>query len=1336
MKRLAYIISSVLLIAGCVKVENTVPDLIKVDDKVNVTFSVKLPEAVDETKAFGDNPTIDNMYIAVFDKGGMLTEYVRAESAPYANVNSSITDGIGSPEFTYTATLSVSDYPCILHFIANGPSPSELTYGSETEVLNSKAFIDSYGQERYWQRVQVPSIKKDAQSDEADLTTTALLSHIALIRNFAKITVSANAPHFTLVGFYTMNTMDKGMTAAYNRNTGKFIEEYQNYSAEELINMQYNANVPITASLKSGLSDLFEVDAAGIGTSYLFEREKPKADPTYVIVAGKYTGDGHDQSITSPTYYKIDLRDEDKNYFPFLRNFNYQINIYNVNRDGRATPEEAAASASSSPDISTSIEAKDLTNISDGTSRMFVDYTEMVLIGNNDCIFRYKYIPDLSWGDSDGVAKIFNGNDYIALSLEDPGTNGHALTDVFDVAAEDDADGYRKVTVHPTEVTDAIKTSVVRIVGSYPGGQTQHDGKTVDISPIQRNISFMLRDSLALQVSCNPADIEKKIGEDISVFIKIEDGLSSSIFSLDFYVEVKELSLTSDELPVRNKASIIPGNTEPAFQFLKTITWAEYEAATADEYGYKTFECKFKSNIAESASAIYVYNPYFHLGKTEFGNFNLKRFSDLAFSRTANVHEGDSETFSFKVGNLPETGSVIATLYNLEPSADETKMTRIKANGDGSVDYEIDVEPNSTTSLDLVVNDYDGYAKVILNADEYAEATSPLVQILQAKFSNPVWSGKPMNAGSELTFTFKMSAAPQTNAKADTKMGRAIVVLTNAKPDSSETHLEPVPGETNTYYYTPYGTDNDSVAEATQTIKLTAIEKDAVTIKVSADHFDAPNPLQSRVAPLDPLDTPTIIEGAVTAKTLTVSWNAVSGATGYTVYIQGASASEPINLDSSTTSYKFTGLDPEGTYMVCLIAKGDDSTAADSDLATKDITTHSQKKLAPVITEDEDARTSSSLKFNWSCGDYNNNVQGYQVYWDSTTNLVQTGDRSLTSYTATGLSRTSTHTIYVVAVGDDDEYLDSDMVSQTGTTKNAEKLDTPSVYVYALSNDYLKFAWEPVANATGYEASVDGGKTYTSLGNSTSCQWNRLRSNTSYTIYVRAVSSNSNYDTSDAGTCTASTNNSGRNKLGTPVIISVDATPTTATVIWEENPDASYYEISTNANFSNSKTTTGTDYTLTGLNPNSSYTVYVRARTYNSYNNADSDTASRAFNTPAKSAGDLWNWTGSIKGTNSALDGSQQAIANAKVGWHIKVTYTMTSLYELLVGGEYFYIYTGWHQNGGEELLKVSTHYSNRTQTYEFTLTQELKDKISGEAGMVIKTSSNTNVTKVEIIEI
>lgn len=1126
MKRLAYIFTSLLLLAGCVKLENQSSNLIKDDGKVSVYFGIQLPEGTAGTKAFANTPTINNLYIAVFDKGGMLTEYVKAESDPYPNIN-------GEGNFKYTATLSVSDYPCTLHFIANGPDPKNLRYGSEAEVLASDAFITTYGVDRYWQRIQVPSIKKNDEG-ELDSTTKDLLDNVALIRNFAKITVSSNADNFELVGFYTMNTMDKGTTAAYNRNTGKFVESYQDYTAAELIEASYNANVPISATLNTDLNNMIEVDGtSGLGVTYIFEREKPVSDPTFIIIAGKYSGEKHDSSVNEPTYYKIDLRDENGDYFPFLRNFNYQINIYEVTRDGSATPEDAA-SAPGSSDISTSIEAKDLTNISDGTSRLFVDYTEMILVGESERILRFKYIPDITWDNGTGNATVANGN--VTVSLVEPGSNGHAVAS-FTVADKDEADGYREITIHPSAMSDAIKTSYLKIVGSYPDGKVEHDGKTVVINPLQRKVHYTLRDSLALQVYCNPDDIKAEIGTDISVFVKIEDGLPSSIFSLDFYLEAEQLSLTSipsssssttDALPVRLRESIIPGNDEPTFQFLKTITWAEYSAAPVVD-GYKTFECKFKSSVAKSASTVYVYNPYFHLGKTSFTNFNEQEFTNLKFSKTTGVHEADLETFSFTMSEIQD---VTVTLYNLKPAADETKLTKVKTNADGSVDYEL-IGTEYNESFDLVVNNYEGSAKVVLNAKHYIQKESS-VTINKAKFSDPAWTGKPTAAGSALTFTFKMDAAPQANATSGATVGRAIVVLDNAKPASTETHLTKVIPEDNDspYYYTPYGTDNDSVAAATQTIKLTNTAAGKVTVTVSADNFDQPNPLISSIAPLEQLDAPTVTISGKTSKTITATWSdAGTYATGYNVYLDNLSSTPVYVGASETRQYKFTGLNPDETHTVYVVAIGDNENRSSSDPGSNEATTDSAIVLStPSVTATN--LQSNSLTFDWTCSDASH-VASYDVYFkagsapDITKDSPVTNTTS-TTYIASSVTEGTTYYIAVVAkpktaaATDDDEYAKSAAGTANATPRNSQKLDKPTVKFKEVLKNTLTFTWNEVSNATGYEVSTNG-TSWTSVGNTTTYTLSNLSNNTSYTLYVRATSTNSSYETSDSGSASGKT---------------------------------------------------------------------------------------------------------------------------------------------------------------------------------------------------------------------
>lgn len=229
-------------------------------------------------------------------------------------------------------------------------------------------------------------------------------------------------------------------------------------------------------------------------------------------------------------------------------------------------------------------------------------------------------------------------------------------------------------------------------------------------------------------------------------------------------------------------------------------------------------------------------------------------------------------------------------------------------------------------------------------------------------------------------------------------------------------------------------------------------------------------------------------------------------------------ASAPVSLGSNVTSYKFEGLDPENEYTICVIAKGDNSNYVDSVPGTKAIKTHSQKKLtAPVVTFDESTASASTLTFNWTCED-ESHVQSYDIYLDN----VKESTAKVNTYTATGLSKGTNHTLSVVANGDGDEYLTSDSGSAQGTTKNSVKLDKPTVVFKEVLKNSLTFTWNAVSHASGYQVSTNG-TSWTNVGNVTTYTLSNLSKNTSYTLYVRATSNDSSYETSDSGNASGKT---------------------------------------------------------------------------------------------------------------------------------------------------------------------------------------------------------------------
>lgn len=134
------------------------------------------------------------------------------------------------------------------------------------------------------------------------------------------------------------------------------------------------------------------------------------------------------------------------------------------------------------------------------------------------------------------------------------------------------------------------------------------------------------------------------------------------------------------------------------------------------------------------------------------------------------------------------------------------------------------------------------------------------------------------------------------------------------------------------------------------------------------------------VVPAEPLTKPSL-ETEVTENTITVSWNAITGATGYKV---------SINDDANTTatiegtSYEFTGLTAGTEYTISVVALGDGETTTDSEVATIKAT----PMVEEVVTSYSYTFTQKQFSANGTLalGDLNWTLAGDGGYWgyDST----------------------------------------------------------------------------------------------------------------------------------------------------------------------------------------------------------------------------------------------------------------------------------------------------------------------------------------------------------------
>ncbi len=730
--------------------------------KVTFNFTPDFGDCGDATRSLGLNPDVQNIYFAVFDAAGYkLAEYAEAVPNTYATTNA-------PDKYSYSVELTITDQPRIIHIIAN--APDQIPYGSEAEVIGSLCTYfnaaegdDIYNRkDAYWERIYLENGVWAKPED--DLATTKpdeyaaqyakykevvdILNTAELIRNFAQINVVNNSDDFLLTGFWLTNTPDRGSVAPYNRNTGLFQTDYRNFTnvndLRAVDNGNYQGFMPGAAKLNTieGL-DVTELNASKIEigaseqttgkSAFCYEREVPKNNPLYVIIAGKYNNSSEE------TYYKIDLRDSTDSYFPILRNFNYRINIKKVLRAG-ASSVEGVLSAAPSGDITTSLDLSDLTNMSDGIAQIFVSETSEVVVGTNDVQLRYKFIPNVSNGTAANITKEQWEAANPGKTIDVEGTNldgyhpnyvtitreaesaGPAFNGVTVATTDEDEDAgyYRLITLKPNEPSSVIKTETVTITGHY-----WRDGEWNTIS---RAVTYRLREKLNMQVSCTPSKVpNSSINQQVDVKIKLETGLPSSIFSLDMVLEAANLSVSTNnaivgqELPVASGQSTIPNVSKPAFFFTRTITWTEYENAPVVD-GYKVFTASFKTNKIVASDQIYVSNKYFNQASTSYTTFGPKYFGTISFSGSMVV--GSEATAAYGMDAFPggaTSYTVQIGMKGMEPAPSEAgRLSFIGENEEGFEVYEMTVTSNTGNSFKVVPYKAGTSAGTIkLYADEY-----------------------------------------------------------------------------------------------------------------------------------------------------------------------------------------------------------------------------------------------------------------------------------------------------------------------------------------------------------------------------------------------------------------------------------------------------------------------------------------------------------------------------------------------------------------------------------------------------------------------------------------
>ena len=765
---------AVACVNGPLEEGNTVPTG---DPKVEIDFTVQVKDPTVATKALGQQPTLRNLMVAVFDASGYLLEYTFATEMGYATVNAT--------PYTYKVAVTQSDEPRIIHFIGN--APAKLTFGVEETVLAEITSTIGANPDDgiYWCRREVPQISGTnsggsmalAEGDDpmevaspiyqADSQTRAYFDNVGLIRNFSQIQLSSGTSDFVLEKYYVVGTPKEGLAAAYNYSTGQFVNYYKGTTISgsedtgytfnlgdaktfaEIIAEGYDANVlPAAAKFTLAESSVQSNWVANGASAYVYECEKPlrAEDAVYIIAYGKYK-DGQNY------YYKIDLRDEN-GYFPLIRNFKYTINIKTVTRPGYETIEKAAASAGSG-DISTSLETRSLAYISDGVASLEVDYIEKYIVSPGNVTLGYTFLDNVKTEHAGDPTKIWIVvNEAGATGAAIAAINGNPYTVGQNITVSQNPGA---ITITPTALTDVPKSQTLTIFAQYVNGNASYI--------LQRTVNYIVQSKRTMLVSLAPSEVPNEAGSEFDVKISLPAGLSKSIFPLEFLIESGALSINphNDQMPVRSGFSLVD-NTKSSFYFVKTF---EYDDYNPESGAINIVHCHFKTIKGQAETHIYAANPYFETvydyqgtvsnldadGRSVYlDTYRAETFSSLSFSSgSVGVGENQPVDFSFNMSKIPENREVYVALGNLMPAASETQLEYYGLEGNKAV-YIFRPQYTSGT-FQLQTAHFDDELSVDLSAYKFKPATKSVGRSLyhfDGSFSKPALSG----TAEQVSYTF------------------------------------------------------------------------------------------------------------------------------------------------------------------------------------------------------------------------------------------------------------------------------------------------------------------------------------------------------------------------------------------------------------------------------------------------------------------------------------------------------------------------------------------------------------------------------------------------------
>ena len=350
------------------------------------------------------------------------------------------------------------------------------------------------------------------------------------------------------------------------------------------------------------------------------------------------------------------------------------------------------------------------------------------------------------------------------------------------------------------------------------------------------------------------------------------------------------------------------------------------------------------------------------------------------------------------------------------------------------------------------------------------------------------------------------------------------------------------------------------------------------------------------------LAAPSLYGASASGNGIKVSWESVSGATGYRIYRKNGGGGWKALTDVSGTSYVDTSAKDGVTYTYtvrCMsggsIVSGYDSVGVSAAWSKSTAGYVSAPSLKSAKGE------SSGIRVTWGKV---SGATGYRIYrkqgsgkWGTIANV---GD--VDSYLDTGAASGKEYTYTVRCLKGGSLASDYDRSGVKGSWKASSDLATPKLVSATAEGSGIRVTWEAVSGASAYRLyRKTGGSSWSRVTDvsGTSYLDNATSQKTTYSYTVRCLNSAGKVVSSyDKKGVSASWQNKPGGKLATPVLKGAKYSGNTVVVTWNGVTGATGYRVYRKNGSSSWKTVgdvTGTTFTDSSVSSGVRYTYTVRA---------------------------------------------------------------------------------------------------------------------------------------------